>query len=387
MHTHCQVYVAEISPAKHRGKIASFLEMFLSIGVLIVYLLSTVENFHYYDSAVVLIGFVALFTFLMLFLYETPSWLLSHNKKESATAALKFLHGPNSDIRNELNEYQSKIGSKPHVKLGQLLCEFTKGNVIVPMILVLFLVMFLQCGGLNSVVSYSALILKNAGVQDFREIAVYGTGCARLVVNFFTIFFTDVLGRKVLLIASGTGTFLGTTLLGVHFYITRPSSCLPPMNSTNVSFTVPLLTDGSEIQSDYIVCNAEYAPLAIAAIVIYNVGISLGWGPVVWVLLGELLPIQVRGIGNGIATFLSWGLSALVVGSYLSSTEAIQPWFVWWIYSVVNLSSIFFVAFCIFETKGKTLEDIQRQFETKYGHLTLVPSCVTGRKTGGHNIM
>ena len=372
-----QVYVAEISPAKHRGKIASFLAMFMSTGILVVYLLSTIENFLYYNSAVVLIGFVTLFTFLMLFLYETPPWLLSHHQKESATAALKFLRGPKFDIRKELNEYQSKIGSTPHLKLGQLLREFTKGNVIVPVVLVLFLVFFTHSGGATAVISYSALILKNAGVQDFREIAVYGTGCARIVINFFTIFVIDCLGRKVLLIVSSIGTFLGTTLLGVHFYITRPSSCLPPMNSTNVSFTVPLLTDGLEAQSvDNIICNIEYAPLAIVAIVFYNVGVSLGWGPIIWVLLGELLPIQVRGIGTGIATFLSWGLAALVVGSYLSSTEALQPWFVWWAYSVVNLTSIFFVGFCIFETKGKTLKDIQHRFETKYGHITVVPSCI-----------
>ena len=369
------MYVAEISPAEQRGRFGSFLPVSLSLGVLMVYALSSFENFRYCDSSLVLIGFVTLYTLSMPFFCETPRWLLSHGYKQRAIAVLKFLRGPKYDIGDELEMIKSKISSTPRLNIRQIAIEFTKGNVFVPMILVLLLVMFLQCGGLNSVISYSALILKSAGVQNFRQIAVYGTGCARLAVNLIAVLLIDFLGRKVLLTLSGIGTFLGTALLGVHFYMTRPSSCLPPMNSTNVSFTVPLLTDGSEIQSDYIVCNAEYAPLVIVAIVIYNVGFSIGSAPVGWTLLGELLPLQVRGVGIGITTFVMWGLTAVVVGTYLSYSAAVQPWFVWWTYSVVNFLSIFFIVFCIFETKGMSLEDIQQKFEAKFGNLNLISSC------------
>ena len=344
-----------------------------------MYVLSSFENFRYYDSSLVLIGFVVLFTLSMPFFCETPRWLLSHGYKHRAVAAFKFLRGPNYDIGDELEMIKSKIASTPHLKVGQIVHEFTKGNVFVPMILVLLLVMFLQCGGLNSVIAYSALILKNAGVQNFRQIAVYGTGCTRLAVNLIAVFLIDCLGRKVLLTISGIGTFLGTTLLGVHFYITRPSSCLPPMNSSNVSFVYPL---GFEIESeDGIVCNMQYAPLAIVAIVIYNVGFSIGSAPVGWTLLGELMPLQVRGVGIGIATFVMWGLTAVVVGTYLSYSAAVQPWFVWWTYSVVNFLSILFIVFCIFETKGMSLEDIQHKFEAKFGNLNLMSSCLKFKST------
>ncbi len=233
------------------------------------------------------------------------------------------------------------------------------------MILVLFLVVFFQCGGLNSITTYSALIFKNAGVPFFRQIALYGTGCTRILMNFIALFLTDLFGRKILLMVSSVGAMLGTTMLGVHFYITDPSFCL---NTSSVIDPVSMAMGQDEV------CNPQYAPLAITAIVIFNIGFSIGWGPVIWLLLGELLPLQIRGIGSGIASLLMWGLASAVIGSYLSFAGAVKPWFVWWTYSAISLVSFLFVAFFIFETKGKSLEEIQKRFEEKYGRFKLFNS-------------
>ena len=363
--------MVEISPAKLRGRIGALLQVFLSLGVVVVYSLSSFEGFRYYDSSLVLVGIVALFTISMPFFCETPRWLLAHKQKKRAIAALKFLQGPKYDIRNELNTIQTNIDSTPHLKARQVLIEFTKGNVIVPVILALVLVVFLQGGGLNAIIAYSSLILKNAGVNSFRQLSLYGTGFTRLVVNVIAVFLTDLFGRKVLLSISSVGTFLGTLVLGVHFYITSPSFCSAvTSNSTNIS-----LVDTLPINPDDVFCNSQFSPLAITAIVVYNVGFSIGWGPVIWLLLGELLPLQVRGVGTGVATFVMWGLTAVVVGTYLGFSEAVQPFVVWWTYSVVNFMSLVFVVFCLFETKGKSLEDIQKRFEKKYGRFKLKQFC------------
>lgn len=358
--------MAEVSPAKHRGKVGAILQTSISLGILIVYGLSSIEGFRYSDSALVFIGFVTLFTVSMIFFNETPQWLLAKGQKKRAIAVLKFLRGPNYDIEKELKNIQSNIDSAPRLKSSQVLLEFSRGSVIVPVSLVLFLVVFLQCGGLNAVIVYSAIILKDAGVPDFRTVAVYGTGGTRLLVNIVAVFLTDFLGRKVLLVTGSIGTFLGTTLLGVHFYSTRPAACFLPMNSSNI--TPPDIVQanvGADIGSDGVPCNVEFAPLAILALAIYNIGFSIGWGPVIWVLLGELLPLQVRGVASGIATFTMWALASLVIGSYPSYATAVQLWFAWWTFSVVNFLSIVFVMFFIFETKGKSLEEIQHKFQSR----------------------
>ncbi len=358
-----QVYVLEISPAKLRGRMGSALQVFLALGVVIVYGLSAIDNFAYYDSSLVLIGFVTLFTISMPFFIETPRWLIAHGQKKQAIAALKFLRGPKYDFMSELDTITANIKSTPRLKPKQLLKEFGKGNVIVPMILVLFLVVFFQCGGLNSITTYSALIFKNAGVPMFRQAALYGTGCTRLLVNIIALFLTDLFGRKILLMVSSVGAMLGTTMLGVHFYITNPSFC---SNTTSVIDPVSMA-----MGEDEVLCNPQFAPLAITAVIIFNIGFSIGWGPVIWLLLVELLPLQIRGIGSGIASLLLWGLASAVIGSYLTFVDAVQPWFVWWTYSAISLVSFFFVAFFIFETKGKSLEEIQKRFEEKYGQFKL----------------
>ena len=362
--------MAEISPAKLRGRIGALLQVFLSLGVVVVYSLSSIEGFRYYDSSLVLVGIVALFTTSMPFFCETPRWLLAHKQKKRTIAVLKFLRGPKYDIRNELNTIQTNIDSTPHLKTRQVLIEFTKGNVIVPVILALVLAAFLQGGGLNAIIAYSSLVFKNAGVSSFRQLSLFGTGFTRLVVNVIAVFFADLFGRKVLLSISSIGTFLGTLMLGVHFYVTNPSFCSVASNSSNAS-----LVDTLPVSTDEAFCNPQFAPLAITAVVVYNVGFSIGWGPVIWLLLGELLPLQVRGIGTGMATFTMWGLAGVVAGTYLSFSEALQPFVVWWTYTVVNFLSLLFVVFCLFETKGKSLEDIQNRFERKYGRFKLKHCC------------
>ena len=368
--------MVEIAPSKQRGMIGSIIQLFLVLGILSVYTLSSFDNIRYYDTSLVLVGFVALFIVSMVFFCETPRWLLAHGKKERAIAVLKFLRGPKYDFSEELETIKSTLKKTKHLGVWQMLKEFSKCNVLIPQVLVLMLVVFRVCGGLETINAFSATILRSAGVEQFREVSVYGTACARLVTNFSVIFIAGLVGRKILLIASGIGTFLGTTMLGIHFFITRPSLCV--MDSANSTVA---LNDTMGIQ-DGALCNEHYASFAIVALVVYNIGFSCGWGPILWVMVGELLPLSVRGVGTGIATFVTWSLAAIVVGSYLSLSGAIQPWFVWWTYSIVNFASIVFVIVCLFETKGKSLEDIQLRYEKKYGNKTVMCSflCINQSK-------
>ena len=360
-----KVYVVEIAPSKQRGMIGSIIQLFLVLGILSVYTLSSFDSIRYYDTSLVLVGFVALFIVSMMFFCETPRWLLAHGQKNRAIAVLKFLRGPKYDFSEELETIKSTLKKTNHLGVRQILKEFGKCNVLIPQALVLMLAMFRICGGLDTINAFSATILRNAGVEQFREVSVYGTACTRLVTNFSVIFIADLIGRKILLIASGVGTFIGTTMLGIHFFITRPSLCVfVSANSTAALNETMTIQDG-------VLCNEHYTSFAIVSLVVYNIGFSIGWGPILWVMVGELLPLSVRGVGTGIATFVTWSLAAIVVGSYLSLSAAIQPWFVWWTYSIVNFASVVFVIVCLFETKGKSLEDIQVRYEKKYGNRTV----------------
>lgn len=158
--------------------------------------------------------------------------------------------------------------------------------------------------------------------------------------TFMSIFVIDYFGRKVLLVASGVGMLVGTIMLGTHFYITRPAAC----NETFVS--------------DDFICKPHLAPLAIVSLILFNASFSIGWGPVPWVLLGEMLPLRVRGLGSSMANFVNWGSAAIVTGFYFKYSAVVNTWFAWWTFSIFNLSGIVFVIIFLRETKKKVLEDI-----------------------------
>ena len=141
---------------------------------------------------------------------------------------------------------------------------------------------------------------------------------------------------------------------------TSPCAILLPFPSRAQS----LLHAASNVPDD-IDCNKQFAPLAIVSLVIFYAAFTSGWGPIPAVLLGEMLPLRVRGVASGVISFLSWGTAAIVSGSYFNYSQAVKPWFAWWSFSLANLAGIVFVGFFVFETKGKSLEEIEERFKSK----------------------
>lgn len=297
----------------------------------------------------------------MVWLKETPRWLLSKGHKKKSIAALKFLRGPEIGYEKELSEMEAALSESTNQTMFQVLKEFKKRSVLIPFLILVVILFFQQIGGLNAISAYAATIFKQANIESPQFIATITVGIAGLLASIFSIFLVDVAGRKLLLIVSGIGTCLATALLGTHFFITRPSLC---DNSTNLTATLPPSAENATTTA-VLPCNPQYAPVAIASVLLYFVLFNFGWGPVPWVLLGEMLPLQVRGVASGIVIFVNWGTSAIVTGSYPAYNRAVMPWFAWWSFAVMNFASVVFVTFALSETKGKTLEEIQKRFERK----------------------
>ncbi len=343
------MYLAEISSNKLRGVFSSFTQIFLAVGIMLIYLLGSIDNFYYYHSSVILIGIVAVFELFMLFLYDTPRWLLAHNQKSKAIQVFKFLRGPKWKIDSELIAVETEIAEYPRLSAIQALFELRKKEILIPLLIICTVMFFQQIGGLNASTAYSALIFQEAQVENYRITSAYAVGAVGVVFTIVAAFVVDLIGRKTLLIISGVGMLIGTVTLGTFFYITRPSLC---------SNTTMLPDTGQD-------CNTYLAPMAIASLILFNAAFSIGWGPVPWVLLAELIPLRVRGVGSGIAMFVNWGAAAVVTGLYLDYAKIVNLWFAWWTFSILNVAAIVFVVFFVFETKGKNLEDIQLRFASK----------------------
>lgn len=348
-------YIIEISSAKLRGVFGSFVQIALSTGLLLNYSIGSIPNFPYYYTSLVAAGIIAFFEVVMVTMYETPRWLVAHGNISKAYQSLRWLRGPYYDIDSEIQENMAANSSATSIWSG--VKEFRKRSVLVPLILVLFLVFFQQAGGLNAIDSYAASLFQKAGVANPRVTATYTIGSASVAVSLMAVFVIDLIGRKILLIISGSGMAVGTLLLGVQYYITRPSLCSGhnSSNSTNLQNF-----DDSETK----VCNSQYGALAIVSIMIYIIGFSIAWGPVPWILVSELTPLRVRGVASGVATVINWGTAAVVAGIYPPFSDAVRPWFAWWTFTLLNISAVLFSIFFLKETKGKTLEEIENYYKT-----------------------
>ena len=338
-----------------------FSELSLAGGIFLVLGLGAIPGFRYYHSALVFVGCMALFLMLAVWIPETPRWLLLQRDQPRAMAAIRCLRGPKyAKLNQEIEEIKVTI-SKKNPGFFKLMKELlVEKSTLIPFMLVLFLYVY-RASVIDVAGAYAGPIFLEAGVPNPNLTATVAVGGVKVLVTIFAIVLVEFAGRKILLAVSSSGMFLGAALLGVHFYITRPGLC------ANETLPTDFFMEGE------VSCNPHLFPLAIGAVVVFNVTFSIGLGPVPWVMLSEYLPSKVRGVAGGIVVSANWATASLSVGSFLSYSEALGPWTVWWTLAAINLVGFLVVVLFFVETKGKKLEDVQELFRT--GHCC-VPTCL-----------
>lgn len=358
-----KVYVIEVSSVKLRGLFGTILEGAVYVGVTLNYALGSINNFYYYDISLVAVGIVALYEALMVWQPESPRSLLSHGYVAEAERALKWLRGPKSDRNcDEFKEMKKNIiTTTKHAKQG-IWKHIRRKSVLVPFLYLLVVFLIKQLCGIYVITTFAGEIFVEAGVSNPRSTAIYAVGVSNLIGVIVAFLTADRIGRKFLLITSGVLMAIGTVMLGTHFYITRPSLCNEKWsisnNSTDFTSGVePISHDTTEA------CNPHFSPLAITSLIIYNIAFSMGWGPLPWVLISELLPLSVRATAVGLCTIVSYLSYSAVVGFYLEYVELVSPWFAIWTFTIFSLAGSVFVFIFIPETKGKSLEVIERGFQ------------------------
>ena len=323
-------------------------------GVLLNYAIGSIPGFPYFKNSLVAAGITTAFLLTMVWLKETPRWLLSKGHRNEACQALIWLRGPNVDITGEILDIET---SEKIISLCSSLKALTGRNVVVPVGIVVLVAILQIAIGVLSIIAYAAIILKNAGLANPTITATYAVGGTIFFASLLSIFTIDCFGRKCLLIVSGLGMMIGTFSLGIYFYITHPSLCSSTSNST--------IPDVSELQhaANNIRCNPQYAPLAVTSLILYIIAFGIGWGPVPFILIAELLPLRVRGLAGGIASFAGWVTAAIFTFFYIDYYRLVHLWFAWWSFTIINAAATLFVIIFFRETKGKTLEDIEEYYK------------------------
>ena len=333
------VYIAEIAPTRWRGAMVSLSQIAVFTGIVIAYIIG--ERFSWQWSAIAGIVLVVLLVILMLKMPETPKWLFVNNRKNAARKELKWLLGDSGDIDHECKVIEESIvfQERPHLR------DLMQPRFRRPLVIACGLFSLQQFCGINAVLFYNAKIFTQAGVKDPELISIL-VSIAQLASCLVTVLLVDRLGRKVLLLTSTMGMCICLLLLGVYFDLVKV-----PDSEKSISIF-------GHWSHTYTPSEIEW--LSIGSIVLYVIFFAVGMGPLPAVIMSEVAPSNAGGIVTAFATCSNW-LACFVVTKivdWLFQTLYQQGTF--FLFAGFCLISFFFTVFIVVETKGKTLEEIER---------------------------
>jgi SP family xylose:H+ symportor-like MFS transporter len=338
------MYIAEVAPPASRGMLVTFQQIAIVVGITLVYfvnwgiqaghsrdyLMSTAWR-HMLASAAIPAALLIIF---MLMVPETPRFMVLKDRDADALALLKRLVGE-GEAQSTLQQIKATLveHTRPLLSFGGLV-----------LIVGIMLSIFQQVVGINAVLYYAPHMFENMGAstnQALWDSAIY-SGVTMTIFTLIATFTVDRLGRKPLLVAGALIMAAAMIFLGFLF------------DRHLVAATVGEAGVGS---------GSSY--LALAAVVVYILGFSFSWGPVVWVMLSEIFPNSIRGKAMSIAVAAQWIMNFVVSTTFpmmdgSSSLNAqFNHGFAYWVYGVCSVLAALFVIRFVPETKGRPLESIQ----------------------------
>ncbi|XP_026731360.1 facilitated trehalose transporter Tret1-like isoform X1 [Trichoplusia ni] len=323
------VYLGETLQPEVRGALGLLPTAFGNTGILVSFFVGSYLDW----SKLAFVG-AALpvpFFLLMLLTPETPRWFVTKGRTEDAKKALQWLRGKNVNVDKEMKD----------LTRSQVESDRTGGNALrqlftvkyMPAVLIsLGLMLFQQLSGINAVIFYAASIFKMSGSTVDENLSSIIIGLVNFISTFIATAIIDRLGRKMLLYISSVSMITTLISLGAYFYV----------KDSGVDVTA-------------------YGWLPLACLVIYVLGFSIGFGPIPWLMLGEILPSKIRGTAASLATGFNWTCTFIVTKTFHNIIDAIHMYGTVWLFAVICLVGLFFVIFFVPETRGKSLEEIERK--------------------------
>ena len=328
------LYLSEIAPTEIRGAISSLNQLMITVGILLAFivnaLLANSEAWRWMLGLAVVPSLILLVG--MYFMPETPRWLVSRGREDEARDVLMRSRSE-QEAENEIREIK-EVEREEEGGLQELLAPWVRPALIVA----IGLAVFQQIVGINTIIYYAPTTLKNVGYGDAA--AIYANliiGAINVVMTLIAIRFIDRVGRKPLLLGGLVGMVISLTVLGLStLLLSEPSS---PTD------TVAIIT---------LLCLAGFI-----------ISFAATWGPTVWVMLPEVLPLRIRGTAMGVAIFLHWIANFVVSQTFPSLLAALGPGIPFLGYAVIGVLAFIFVSAFVTETKGRSLEEIESDLQKR----------------------
>ncbi|MEM9822272.1 MAG: sugar porter family MFS transporter [Bacteroidota bacterium] len=340
------IYISELSLPENRGRMVSLYQFSITLGILLAFLVDWLVLNQAGSAAGVVseeasnvwrwlfveelwrgmfgteLPIALLFLLLLLVVPETPRWLITKGQQEKAMEIMVKLNGPEL-AKTQMAEIQ-EMEKEEKGGFKELLQPFLRR----PLIIGILLPMFSHLSGIAAIMYFAPNII-NESIQSV-ESAFLGAvlvGLVNCVFTFVAILNIERFGRRKLLLIGVTGAFIA--LAGVALLFALGSSYV----------IIPLL--------------------------MYVASFAFSFGPIVWVIISEIFPTRIRGLAVGIGSF-----SLMVTGFFITLTnpiliDTVNPSGTFFIYAILTLPAIWFIWKFVPETKGKTLEEIEKYWRDK----------------------
>ncbi|TYG63206.1 hypothetical protein ES288_D06G010400v1 [Gossypium darwinii] len=326
------VYIAEIAPQNLRGSLGSVNQLSVTLGIMLAYLLGLFVEWR----ILAVLGILPCTILIpgLFFIPESPRWLAKMGMTEDFETSLQVLRGFDADISIEVNEIKRSVASTTR-RTTIRFADLKERRYWFPLMVGIGLLMLQQLSGINGVLFYSSTIFEAAGVKSSNA-ATFGVGAIQVIATAVTTWLVDKAGRRLLLIVSSFGMTLSLLVVAVSFFLKD------------------VVSSDSSVYS-------IMGILSVVGVVAMVVTFSLGMGAIPWVIMSEILPINIKGLAGSIATLSNWFFAWVVT----MTANLLLDWSsggTFTIYMVVSAFTIVFVTLWVPETKGRTLEEIQWSF-------------------------
>ena len=327
------IYLSEISPQKIRGMLVSLYQLAITAGILFSYLINGIYADSEYSWRLMMFSGIYPAIILLLgiiVLQDTPRWLISKKREKEAAEVFQKIE-PEIDIKSRIKEIKATLQSEQKGKNNCL--QFQKW-MLMPIFVGVGMMFAQICTGINTVIYYTTTIFKVSGFSE-NSAAIYatiGVGIVNFLMTGIAIVFTDRLGRKPLLYAGTIGMMLSMLTLGMAF-------------------------DYADILGE----NLRY--VATAGVMVYIACFAFSLGPVTWIMVSEILPLRIRGLAMSICTVSNFFFNFIIVLSFPVLLQHIGEAYTFWTYAGICFVSLFFFRFFVPETKGRSLEEIERNWQ------------------------
>ncbi|KAH0945112.1 hypothetical protein HN011_010969 [Eciton burchellii] len=340
-----RVYTSEVTQPHLRGMLTAFASVGVSTGVLIEYALGSMLTWKVCATISAIVPFTAL---LLMFLFpETPSYLLSRSKPEEAKKALQKFRGSTYDVNEEMEtlvEFSNKNNIKRLTGLGEIARAVLKPSALKPFALLFLYFLIYQWSGTNVITFYAVEIFKDSGASMNKYLAAVILGIVRLTSTIVACVLCRRCGRRPLTMVSSIGCGLSMIGLGGYMWLKQYW----------MANNLPLI--------------ATWIP--VVCIFLYTVTCTLGFLVIPWVMIGEVYPVQVRGIIGGLTTMCAHTFVFMVVKTYPFLASALTRHGTFILYGCISLFGTIYFYTCLPETKGKTLQEIEDYFSGRENTLT-----------------